>query len=233
VNYGRKYQLDLVASSSCSHSSIHLLKQTKSNITAMVALKALNQSVQCHCGKVKLAIVSPDVLRFVCYCKDCRGYYNTLNDHCCQAKKSTTAEKAAPLDFWGGVDYTQVYPSEITIVSGKEHISTSVIRKGSKINRFYTSCCYTPLFSIGSSGAALLNSHLIPDDSNKPEVRFRIIDRNSLLNKDHVADRPSMSWSVPLAWIWTMPGRIRKERVTPMPLEVPENVSVLDGFKEG
>jgi len=157
----------------------------------MVAHKALNQSVQCHCGKVKLSIVSPDVLRFVCYCKDCRGYYNTLNDHCCPAKKSTATEKAAPLDFWGGVDYTQVHPSEITIVSGKEHIATS-IHKGSKINHFYTSCCYTPLFSIGSSGAALLNSHLIRGE-NKSDVRFRIIGHNSLVYQDHVPDRPSMA----------------------------------------
>lgn len=203
----------------------------------MVPLQALQRSVQCHCGQVQLAIVSPDVLRFVCYCKDCRGYYNTLNDHCCQANKgttTTTTEKPARLDFWGGVDYTQIYPSEITIVSGKEHIATSIIRKGSKINRFYASCCYTPLFSIGSSGAALLNSHLIPDDDvNKPDVRFRIIGRNALVNQDHVADRPRMSWSVPLAWFWTMPGRLRKERVTPMPLEVPDHVDVLDGFHEG
>jgi hypothetical protein len=58
----------------------------------------LRQAVKCKCGKVKLQIDSPSALRFVCYSKDYRGYYNTLNE---QAKANNHKPNAA-LDPWGG-----------------------------------------------------------------------------------------------------------------------------------
>ena len=67
----------------------------------------LKQIVQCKCGKTKLAIDSPSALRIVCYSKDYRGYYNTLNE---QAKAKGNSP-SAKLDPWGGVDLTQIYVS--------------------------------------------------------------------------------------------------------------------------
>ena len=63
-----------------------------------VMTSPLRQSVQCQCGKVKLAIDSPSALRIVSYGKDYRGYYNTLNE---QAKDKNKNPNAA-LDNWGG-----------------------------------------------------------------------------------------------------------------------------------
>lgn len=58
----------------------------------------LRQAVKCKCCKVTLDIDSPSALRMVCYSKDYRGYYNTLNE---QAKAKNNKANA-PLDPWGG-----------------------------------------------------------------------------------------------------------------------------------
>jgi hypothetical protein len=67
----------------------------------------VRQIAKCKCGKVELSINSPSALRLVCYSKDYRGYYNTLNE---QAKAKSNTPNAA-LDPWGGVDLTQIYVS--------------------------------------------------------------------------------------------------------------------------
>lgn len=203
----------------------------------------LQQTVQCHCGKVKIGIDANDVLRLVCYCKDCRGYYNSINalaaaDSDANRPSTTTQQQAAvmtavaQLDPWGGCDYTHLFPNEMNVLAGKENMQVVKIREKSQINRCYASCCRTPLFSIGPSKTVLLNTHLI-DDPNKAEVRFRIIGRNALVNKEATEKRPSMSWSVPLAWFWTMPGRASKDKTAPLPVEIPDKVSVLENFKQG
>jgi hypothetical protein len=43
---------------------------------------AVSFTARCSCGKVQAAIQTLEKappLRLVCYCKDCRGYYETLN----------------------------------------------------------------------------------------------------------------------------------------------------------
>jgi hypothetical protein len=207
--------------------------------------KPLKQTLQCHCGQVKFAVDSPSVLRLVCYCKDCRGYYNTLN-------KNSTAhskEPVATLDPWGGVDYLQLYPKELTFEKGAEDHATAVclIRPTSKIRRVYATCCNTPLFQIGDMGA-LLNTHLVTDTDTRPDARFRIIGRNAhkkasttigneeeqavLDNKSTALKRPPMSWSVPMSWFWVMLPRVKKDLMTPTPLNL-EGAKVLADFKQG
>jgi hypothetical protein len=42
----------------------------------------LSFTARCRCGKVQVAVQTLErapPLRLVCYCKDCRGYYETLN----------------------------------------------------------------------------------------------------------------------------------------------------------
>ena len=183
-------------------------------------MKAISQKVSCTCGKVQLAIDSPSALRLVCYCKDCRGYYNMLNH--------LHSHNHAVLDPWGGVDYTQIYPSEIKVLKGQELIHTCLIRPKSPIRRVYASCCDTPLFTVGSN-SALLNTHLLPNEEDKPDVRFRIIGRNSL---NGPSGKPSMSWSVPLNWLWVMGMRIQRDKMEPVPVDISQP-TVLENFKEG
>ena len=182
-------------------------------------MSSLSQTVKCTCGKVQLAINSPSVLRLVCYCKDCRGYINTLNG---KAETPTT-----PLDSYGGVDWTSIYPSEIKVSQGQDHMSVCKIRDASQIRRVYASCCNTPLFNIGGAGF-LLNTNLV-DEINKPDVRFRIMGRQALKGD---GPKPKISWSVPLSWFWTMPGRINKDKMEPTPIDI-SAPKVLDGFKQG
>ena len=64
-------------------------------------MQAIKANFSCNCGKVKGVVDSESALRFVCYSKDCRGYYNTLNE---LAKKMGLSEQPLPakLDPWGG-----------------------------------------------------------------------------------------------------------------------------------
>lgn len=192
-------------------------------------MQALKQIVTCRCGNVKVAIDSPDVLRLVCYCKDCRGYYQTLN----RTAESEKKTPSAPLDAWGGVDWTQCYPNEITVLQGKEQLATRVLHPKSSMYRVYTTCCFTPMFSLGQAmGSALLNSHLIEDPNTMPDVRYRIIGRQAL-DGGEKNQRPKMSWSLPLSWCWVMFKRINKKRMNPSPIDLDKKPDVLEGFKEG
>lgn len=190
-------------------------------------LHSLRQTIQCCCGQTKLAVDAPDVLRLVCYCKDCRGYYKTLNELALKDEKRDASP--ASIDPWGGCDYIHLYPRDLKVVQGSENLSIGKIREKSMINRVYCKCCYTPIFSMGGSNSCLLNTALV-DVTNKPPVQFRIIGRNSLPG----ASKPQISWSVPFSWFFTMPGRIPgKDKITPLPLEFPKEVKVFENFKEG
>lgn len=195
----------------------------------------LRQTVNCTCGKVKLGIDSPSVLRLVCYCKDCRGYYNTINE----MARNEGKEQVAKLDDWGGVDMTQIYPSEIKVVEGMEHLTTCRIREESKQKLVYSTCCYTPMFRIGGE-SALLNTNLIPDENNKADVRFRIVGRDALKEEQSAAAaasdkkkaRPNLSWSIPFSFPFVMFRRVKKDLMTPEPLDT-KDARVLENFKQG
>lgn len=187
----------------------------------------LRLSIQCNCGKVKAtiqALESAKPLRFICYCKDCRGYYNTLNG------MAPSDAPPAKLDAWGGVDWTSVFPRDIEITEGKDLLKTCLIRPESKMRQVYCGNCHTPIFRFGTM-SVLMNTNLIQEEDQVPEVRFRIIGRDSLKGPD----KPKTSWSVPFSWFWVMPKRIKKELMTPMPLELDEveDVPILDNFKQG
>ena len=202
-------------------------------------MHALKQIVSCHCGQVKLAIDAPDVLRFVCYCKDCRGYHHTLN----RMAESQHLDPVVPLDPWGGVDWTHCYPNEITVRQGKELLETCVLYPNSQMYRVYSSCCYTPMFSLGQGmGSALLNTGLLHPEpthestqsqSTVPGVRFRILGRQALDVRDKKRQRPPMSWSVPLSWFWVMSRRVHMDRRMPSPVDVEQKPVVLQDFQVG
>jgi Family of unknown function (DUF6151) len=204
-------------------------------------MSLLRQTVHCSCGKAQLAIDSPSALRLVCYCKDCRGYYNTLND----LARSEGKPPQAQLDEWGGVDMTQIYPSEVKVVEGcHQYLTTCRIREKSVQKLVYATCCDTPMVRIGAS-SALLNTNLLTDE-NKGNVRFRIMGRmapkvegpvatNNLDDKNknqHNNKKPKLSWSVPLSFPFVMMRRIKKDLMTPEPLDT-KDARVLENFKQG
>jgi hypothetical protein len=198
---------------------------------------SLRQTLQCSCGHTKIAVNSSDVLRLICYCKDCRGYYNTLNELASSSTKdpshpeqAATASRPAPLDAWGGCDYTHVIePDTVKVLEGQETVGVGKIRDKSAVKRIYATCCYTPICSVGPSGTFLFNTALI-EEANRAPVRYRIIGRNALSSDE---PRPSMSWSVPLNWLWTMSRRMPKDKTAPSPFNVPDTINVFDNFKQG
>jgi hypothetical protein len=202
-----------------------------------MATNALRQTLKCNCGHTQIAVNSSDVLRLICYCKDCRGYYNTLNDLASTTKLPSQVETAAPprpapLDAWGGCDYTHVIgSSDIKVLEGQENIAVGKIHDKSGIKRLYASCCSTPICSVGPSNTFLFNTNLI-DEANRVPVRYRIIGRNALSSEDK-SPRPPMSWSVPLSWFWTMMKRMPKDKTALLPFAVPDTIKVFENFKEG
>lgn len=188
----------------------------------------LRLTIQCNCGRFKGAINSLESarpLRFVCYCKDCRGYFNTLNE------LASSDPPPAKLDAWGGVDWTSIYPRDIEITEGKDLLKVGLIRPESKMRQVYCGNCFTPVFRFGTM-SVLMNTNLIQEKEQVPDVRFRIIGRDSLAGSEK---KPKMSWSVPFSWLWVMPKRIKKDLMTPMPLELDDlkDVPVFENFKQG
>jgi Family of unknown function (DUF6151) len=205
---------------------------------------------KCQCGKVSASILTlaeAPPLRLVCYCKDCRGYFETLNRQA-ESGVSDAKKKVVPparLDNWGGVDWTALYPRDITIVEGKDHLTTVRIREKSNVRQVYATCCNTPMFRFGEMSVLLNSSSIVPADNqdngetvksfSSLPVTFRIIGRDSWKTGRLETSKPSISSSVPLKWFWTMPFRIRKAYMEPMPMDVPkaENCKVLHDFHEG
>jgi hypothetical protein len=194
----------------------------------------------CQCGNVCASINALEKyppLRLVCYCKDCRGYFETLN-HIAESDTATKI-KAPPalLDDWGGVDWTALYPRDVTILKGQDLLAVTKIREGSSIRQVYATCCYTPMFRFGSMSVLANPTIMEPSEDNGGElpVTFRIIGRDAWKNGKCNTDKPKMSFSVPFKWFWTMPFRLNKEFMEPMPLELPavKDCKVLSEFKEG
>lgn len=195
----------------------------------------------CKCGKVCAsvnALEKAPPLRLVCYCKDCRGYFESLNRIAASDPKTTANPPPALLDNWGGVDWTAVYPRDITLLQGQELLATAKIRESSSMRQVFTTCCYTPVFRFGSLSVLANTDILVPMDDEKVDLptSFRIIGRDAWRKgKDGALSKPKMSTSVPFKWFWTMPFRINKEYMEPMPMDLPpaKECKLLPDFKEG
>ena len=122
-------------------------------------------------------------------------------------------------------------PSEIKVQQGGNWLVPSLIREKSPVRRVYASCCDTPMFDIGGA-AAMLNTDLLELET-RPPVKFRIIGRDAQKAVSSSNEKkPAISWSLPLAWLWTMPGRIQKEKMEPTPIDI-SKPKILENFKQG
>lgn len=90
--------------------------------------------IKCDCGAFKATLKrfprnTPG--RLVCYCDDCQAYLRHLG-------------RNDLLDENGGTEVIPAYPSDMEIVSGREHLKcTRLTSKG--LFRFSTTCCNTPV----------------------------------------------------------------------------------------
>ena len=90
--------------------------------------------IQCDCKKFQAEVANfpkhtPG--HTVCYCIDCQTYLHKLG-------------RPEILDYAGGTDIIPVYPQDLHIESGKEHLGC--LRLSPKgLHRWYVSCCNTPI----------------------------------------------------------------------------------------
>lgn len=93
--------------------------------------------ISCDCGSFKARLTafptnSPG--RLVCYCNDCQDYLQRL-------------DRTDLLDQYGGTQVVPVYPSEIEIIQGAEHLQCNRLREKG-LNRWSTTCCNSPILNI-------------------------------------------------------------------------------------
>ena len=215
-------------------------QHTQTEMAAVAPRPALPLAFKatCKCGKVCASInaleKSPP-LRLVCYCKDCRGYFETMNRIAASDPATKNNPPPAQLDNWGGVDWTSIYPRDITILKDQDLLATTKIRESSPMRQVYTTCCYTPMFRFGNLSVLANSNTLVPSEGQELPVTFRIIGRDAWKKGKDDAEKPKMSFSVPFKWFWTMCFRLKKDHMEPMPLELPatEDCKVLSEFKEG
>jgi len=89
--------------------------------------------LSCRCGRVRGVArdVAPSAgFRVVCYCRDCQAFARFL-------------ERPDVLDAAGGTDIFQMPIGRVKLTAGTEAVRC--LRFSSKVFRWYTECCRTPI----------------------------------------------------------------------------------------
>ena len=93
----------------------------------------LDLPLRCSCGRLRgtASKVSPSSgFRFVCYCRDCQAFARFL-------------DRADVLDPAGGTDIFHMPPARVKLTTGTD--AMRCLRFSSKVLRWYTDCCRTPI----------------------------------------------------------------------------------------
>lgn len=119
--------------------------------------------IQCECGKFRAQLEKfPDNTpgRLVCYCDDCQTYLHHLN-------------RPDLLDPAGGTEVIPAYPSEITILEGRE-VLRCLRLSPQGLYRWYTGCCNTPVANTrpGFPWVGILHRVYCVNDSHSLEKTF-------------------------------------------------------------
>jgi len=92
--------------------------------------------ISCDCGSFKaelLAFPKNTPGRLACYCRDCQSYLEKI-------------DRADVLDDFGGSEIIPVYPAELKILQGKEHLKCyRLSEKG--LYRWAAGCCNSPVLN--------------------------------------------------------------------------------------
>ncbi|KZN65602.1 DUF6151 family protein [Pseudoalteromonas luteoviolacea] len=111
--------------------------------------------VRCDCGSVNGKVAMGQRFfqnRVMCYCDDCQAFVRHLGH-----------EKS--LNKYGGTDVYQVSASQVSIVSGHEHVRClKVTSKG--VHRWYAGCCNSPIGNTINANwplVGLISSSIVQD----------------------------------------------------------------------
>ncbi|MBM1813589.1 DUF6151 family protein [Pseudosulfitobacter pseudonitzschiae] len=132
--------------------------------------------ISCDCGAFKAELThfpahTPG--RLMCYCSDCQLYLKKLG-------------RAELLDAFGGTEIIPVYPSEIRVTKGEEHLVCNRLSPEG-LFRWSTGCCNSPVGNIQAKFpwfGILHNAYRAGDDPECLErlgsVRSRIYGRDAI-----------------------------------------------------
>ncbi|NNL19649.1 MAG: hypothetical protein HKP37_12995 [Boseongicola sp.] len=117
----------------------------------------------CNCGEVELEVAPGDGTRLVCFCSSCQRFANDFG-------------AGDTLEHGGGADLYQTAPEAVSIIKGEDKLSwVKYTAKGP--NRWYTTCCETPMansLSTRNIPFATILSHNIDDQSQLGPVVARV-----------------------------------------------------------
>lgn len=142
----------------------------------------------CNCGEVELSVTPGNGSRIVCYCGSCQRFANHFG------ARDT-------LDYAGGADLFQTAPETVEITKGETNLAwLKFTPKGP--NRWYTTCCKTPMAnSLGTRAVpfATILSHNIDDKADLGPVEARM---NRKSATGHIEEDAGNAGRVIRAFIW-------------------------------
>jgi len=97
--------------------------------------------LRCRCGHVHGVAreLSPSSgFRFVCHCEDCQAFARFL-------------DRPDVLDGAGGTDIVQLPPARVTLAAGTDALRCLSLAGGSRVLRWYSACCCTPIANTAAS----------------------------------------------------------------------------------
>ena len=106
--------------------------------TSSLSRLPLNLPLGCRCGQVRGVAreVSPTTgFHVVCYCKDCQAFTRFL-------------DRPDVLDEAGGTNIFQMATGRVKLTAGVDAVRS--LRFSSKVFRWYSECCHTPLANTAS-----------------------------------------------------------------------------------
>jgi len=116
--------------------------------------------LRCRCGHVRgiaREVSRSNGFRLVCYCKDCQAFARFLA-HVPEKWSPVFRKGHAPiqipdvLDAAGGTDIFQMPPGRLALTAGADALRCLRLHAGSKVLRWYTACCKTPIANTAASG---------------------------------------------------------------------------------
>ncbi len=142
----------------------------------------------CDCGAVRMTIAPHQGTRLVCYCSSCRAFAERFG-------------AGDTLDAAGGADLYQTSPESVTIDQGQDKLAwVKLTAKGP--NRWYTTCCETPMANTLATRAIPFATVLSANIDNKAELGPVVARVNRRDATAHITEDAGSSGKAMRAFFW-------------------------------
>jgi len=135
-----------------------------------IQMKGCKFSTGCRCGKVRLEISGPPIVRCICYCKNCQEGARRLQE---------LAGADIIMGNDGGTDYAAFRKDHVRVVGG-EHLEEHRLERGAPTRRLNARCCNTAMFLDFTKGHWLsVYRNRLPADLPPPTMRINTAELSS------------------------------------------------------